>query len=107
MARSNIMTQNPTWGFWGAAGHNGYDVQMTWDACADALTTAFDLPSSDIRDLLDARFGRHLADDLSFIPGGPQSRKAVTRHLQMRLADAGWRRWFEASIKEVKAELAA
>ena len=50
-------------GFWGTAGRNGYDQQMTWEAACDALATAFDLTPERVRDLLDARFGR-LADDL-------------------------------------------
>jgi hypothetical protein len=55
-------TNNTDWGFWGTAGRNGYDQQMTWEAVSDALATAFDLTPEQVRELLDARFGRHLAE---------------------------------------------
>ena len=35
------------------------------EATSDALPSAFDLSSIEVRDLLDARFGRHLDDELS------------------------------------------
>ena len=65
-----LPTNNTEWGFWGTAGHSGYDQQMTWEAASNALATAFNLRPEQVRGLLDARFGRHLADDLSFIPAG-------------------------------------
>jgi hypothetical protein len=95
-----LPTNNTEWGFWGTAGRNGYDQQMTWEAASDALATAFNLTPEQVRDLLDARFGRHLADDLSLISGGPVSREAIENHLMMRLADRGWRKWFERAVRE-------
>ena len=94
---------NTEWGFWGTAGRNGYDQQMTCDAVSDALATAFDLTPEQVSDLLDARFGRHLADDLSLIPGGPVSTEAVEQHIMKRLADRGWRKWFERAVREVRS----
>ena len=96
-------TQNPGWGFWGAATRNGYDPQMTWDAAADALVTAFDLKDDEVRILLDARFGRHLADDLSFIAGGPATPEKIESQIMARLADRGWSKWFEYAVREAKA----
>jgi hypothetical protein len=96
-------TKNTEWGFWGAAGRSGYDQQMTSEAASDALATAFDLTPAQVRDLLDARFGRHLADDLSFIPGGPVSREAIEKHIMARLADRGWRKWFERAVRETRS----
>ena len=96
-------TNNTEWGFWGTAGHNGYDQQMTWEAASDALATAFNLTPERVRDLLDARFGRHLADDLSFIAGGPVSPEAVEHHIMKRLADRGWRKWFERAVREARS----
>lgn len=99
-------TQNPDWGFWGTATCNEYDTQMTWDAAADALATAFDLKSEEIRILLNARFGRHLADDLSFIDGGPVTADAVEHHIMMRLANRVWRKWFDAATQEARSAMA-
>ena len=96
-------TQNPDWGFSGTATRNGYEPQMTWDAAADAVATAFDLKDDEVRTLLDARFGRHLADDLSFISGGPATPEVIEHHIMARLADRGWRRWFETAVREARA----
>ena len=79
--RTILPTANEVWGLWGTAGHNGYDQEMTWEAASDALATAFNLNPEQVRNLLDARFGRHLADDLSFIPGGPVSREIIEQHI--------------------------
>jgi hypothetical protein len=101
--KTMLPTDNPAWGFWGTGERNGYDVAMAWQAVGDALATAFDLTPVEIRDLLDARFGRHLADDLSFIDGGPVSAQAIETHIMARLADRRWRRWVEQSIAEVRS----
>jgi hypothetical protein len=98
-----LPTKNTEWGFWGTAGRNGYDQQMSWEAACDALVTAFDLTPEQVRVLLDARFGRHLADDLSFILGGPASREAIEQHMMKRLADRGWRKWFERAVREARS----
>jgi hypothetical protein len=103
MTKTILPTANETWGFWGTCGHNGYDQAMAWEAASDALATAFDLKPEQVRDLLDARFGRHLADDLSFIPGGPVSREAIENHIMTRLADRRWRKWFEQAVREAKS----
>ena len=97
-----LPTNNTEWGFWGTAGRNGYDQQMTWEAVSDALATAFDLTPVQLRDLLDARFGRHVADDLSFILGGPVTGQAVEKHIMTRLADRGWSKWFERAVREAR-----
>jgi hypothetical protein len=76
---------------------------MTWNATSDALPTASDLTPEQVHDLLDARFGRHLADDLSFIPGGPVSGKAIEQHIMAGLADRCWRKWFEKAVHEARS----
>jgi hypothetical protein len=96
--KMTLPTNNTEWGFWGSAGRNSYDQQMTWEAVSDSLATAFDVTPEQLRDLLDARFGRHVADDLSFIQGGPVSPEAVEQHIMKRLADRGWRKWFERAV---------
>ena len=103
---SALATQNPDWGFWGTATRNGYDPQMTWNAAAEALATAFDLKNEEVHFLLDARFGRHLADDLSFISGGPVDSDAIELHIMGRLADRRWHKWFATAVREAKAAMA-
>jgi hypothetical protein len=102
MTTTILPTGNETWGFWGTSTANGYDAAMAWEAASDALATAFDLTPSQVRDLLDSRFGRHLADDLSFIEGGPVSPQAIETHIMTRLANRQWRRWFEQAVGEVR-----
>jgi hypothetical protein len=102
MPSHSLASNNEHWGFWGTAARNGYEVQLCWNAAADALATAFDLAPSEVRDLLDSRCGRHLADDLSFIQGGPVTAKAIEAHIRDRLAYHGWRKWFEAAIRDMK-----
>jgi hypothetical protein len=103
MTKTIRPTANEAWGFWGICGHNGYDQAMAWKAASDALATAFDLTPEQARDLLDARFARHLADDLSFIPGGPVSRKAIENDIMTRLSDRRWRKWFEQAVREARS----
>lgn len=97
-----LPTRNETRGFWGTCRHNGYDQPMAWEAASDALATAFDLSSEQVRDLLDMSFGRHLADDLSFIPSGPVSREAIENHIMTRLADHRWRGWAEKAVRDMR-----
>jgi hypothetical protein len=103
MAMTTILpTRNETWGFWGTCRHNGYDQPMAWEAASDALATAFDLSPEQVRDLLDTSFGRHLSDDLSFIPAGPVSREAIENHIMTRLADRPWRGWVEKAVRDIR-----
>ncbi len=102
-----MRTNNQEWGFWGTSKHNGYDAELTWDAASHFLAENFDLSPEQVRVVLDSRFGRHLADDLSFIKSeergianGPSSTKAIHKHLSNRIADKGWRDWFEKTIRE-------
>lgn len=91
-------TANQDWGFWGTSVRNGYDAELTWDTTSRFLATHFDLTAEQARDVLDARFGRHLADDLSFIDSGPETAEAITAHLTKRINDKGWRKHFEETI---------
>jgi hypothetical protein len=102
-----IATANEEWGFWGTSKQNGYDADLTWETTSHFLAKHFDLTPEQTRDVLDSRFGRHLADDLSFIKSeergiasGPSSEKAITRHLESRIADKGWRDSFENAIRQ-------
>jgi hypothetical protein len=100
MKNEPLPTNNEEWGFWGTSVSNGYDAAMTWDTASRFFAKTFNLTPEETRTLLDARFGRHLADDLSFINGGPATADAITSHLEKRNADKGWRRHFEKAIRE-------
>jgi hypothetical protein len=100
-------TSNQEWGFWGTSKHNGYDAELTWDTASHFLAENFDLSPEQTRNVLDSCFGRHLADDLSFIKSeergianGPSTAKAINKHLAIRIADKGWRDCFENAIQQ-------
>lgn len=95
-----LPTNNPEWGFWGTSIHNDYNALLCWDVVSQFFADTYQLNPEETRTLLDARFGRHLADDLSFIKNQPLSAEAITNHLNSRHADHGWRRYFEKSIRE-------
>lgn len=97
-----LPTNNSAFGFWGTSIVNGYDAPMAWDAASHVLAEAFSLTPEQTRDLLDARFGRHLSDDLSFIKGGPTTEQAITDHIKTRIADRKWRGYFLKAINETK-----
>jgi hypothetical protein len=97
-----LPTANIEWGFWGTSNHSGYDTPMAWDAASRVLAEAFKLSPEQTRDLLDARFGRHLADDLSFIKGGPTTAQEIIDHINCRLVDRKWRSTFDRAVREVK-----
>ncbi len=98
-----LPTENESYGFWGTSVANGYDVPMAWEAASRVLLEALNLTPEETRDLLDARFGRHLSDDLSFIRGGPTNEQAITDHIKMRIADRKWRGYFEKAICEIRS----
>lgn len=98
-----LPTENLSWGFWGTATHNGYDTAMAWDAASTVLQNIFKLTPEQTRDLLDARFGRHLADDLSFIAGGPTSAEKIIAHITERMKHRGWNKWVHKTLQEIRA----
>ena len=65
-------TQNREWGFFGTCVSNGHaDAEAAWDEAMATLTDPkgrFALNAEDARDLLDATWGRHLADDCTGLP---------------------------------------
>lgn len=95
-----LPTANAEWGFWGTAERNGYDVALTWNAASEFFIATFGLTTEQARDVLDARFGRHLADDLSFIKDA-LTVETIAAHLKLRITDAGWRKSFENAIRDV------
>lgn len=99
-----LATQNHEHGFWGTSKSNGYDVDMTWNAVSQILSSEFELTPEQTRDLLDSRFGRHLADDLSFIKEGPKTPGVIYEHIRERLQDLHWRDEYEEAVQFVKPE---
>lgn len=99
-----LATANKDWGLWGTSVHNDYDPQMTWEVVSRFLMAEFELTAEQTRDVLDARFGRHLADDLSHVRGIMSEDNIVT-HLKLRVADSGWRKSYEKSIHEVTGKV--
>jgi len=95
-----LPTNNDEFGCWGTSVSNGYDAALVWNTVSHFFTRTFDLAPDETRMLLDARFGRHLADDLSFIDGGLATAEAILAHLQKRNADKGWRKHYEKAIRE-------
>ena len=93
-----LPTANEEWGFWGTSTANGYDAELTWATTSKFLAKHFELTAEETRTVLDSRFGRHLADDLSFIKNGPTTEAAITAHLTKRIADTKWRASFESTI---------
>ncbi len=96
-----LPTNNPEWGFWGTCRHNGYDQDLAWTAASRFLAVTFKLKPERVRDLLDHRFGRHLADDLSFIPGGPATEESIAAHLAARFGQPAWRDWVRITLREI------
>ena len=95
-----LPTQNEEWGFFGTSKYLVADQAEAWNTTAAFFIKNFALTPEQARDLLDATFGRHLADDLSFIEG-EKTKLAISKHLEKRLADKGWRRDFENTIYKV------
>lgn len=95
-----LPTQNEEWGFWGTCKNIKCNQAKAWDAASRFFIKIFNLTPEQARELLDARFGRHLADDLTFIKGAINE-DSITKHLGQRYADNGWRKHFEKSIFDV------
>jgi len=99
-----LPTKNSEWGLWGTSQHNEYDTEMVWNAVSQILSSEFELTPEQTRDLLDTRFGRHLADDLSFIKGGPTTPGLIYEHIRERLQDEHWRDEYEEAVQGVKPQ---
>jgi hypothetical protein len=61
-----LPTENEAWGFWGTVRSNtGMDPTEAWLAASVAVMQALAVSPQAARELLDSRFGRHLADQVS------------------------------------------
>ncbi|MBI5121325.1 MAG: hypothetical protein HZA67_09990 [Rhodospirillales bacterium] len=98
-----LPTANSEWGFWGTSQRSGYEAELCWQVASRFLAETFKLKPEQTRDLLDHRFGRHLADDLSFIQCGPISEETIAKHLAARFAQPAWKNWVRITLREIKA----
>jgi hypothetical protein len=71
---------------------------------SEALALIFALKPTEVRDFLDSDAGRLLADDISFIEGGPTDTEAIEALIRARLGHLGWRRLYEQVISEIRAQ---
>jgi hypothetical protein len=95
-----IRTRNSEWGFYGTCVTNGHaDVDAAWAEAIEILTDTdgcFRLEAEVARDLLDAPWGRHLADE------------AVGSSFTDVIADlAADRRWMKSTLKITAAIILA
>jgi hypothetical protein len=102
--RTILPTKDPSSGFWAASERDGYEVQLVWAMASDALATIFALTPTEVRDFLDSHAGRLLADDISFIEGGPTNAEAIEVLIKARLDHLGWRRLYEQVISEIRTQ---
>jgi hypothetical protein len=102
--RTILPTKDPLSGFWAASERYGYEVQSVWAMASDALATIFALKPTEVRDFLDSHAGRLLADDISFIEGGPTSAEAIEALIKARLSHLGWRRLYEQAISDIRVQ---
>lgn len=87
-----ITTTNESWGFFGTLRSNGAtDAEAIFDDAARALMAKLGLTADEARDVLDAKVGRHLADQRR---AGESGKDLVERLLPRR----GWARNFRAAI---------
>lgn len=99
-----LASANPDAGLWGTSQLNGYDAPLVWRAVSRWLGLVYELAPDEIRDVLDSGFGRHLANDLSRIPGGPASDHAIEGYLAVRLPQRGWKPYLEQTVASLSEE---
>ncbi len=63
MANSTLPTANEAWGFYGTSGAFT-DADAAWAIAFPAVLVATEGTAEGVRDFLDSRHGRHLADDV-------------------------------------------
>ncbi len=85
---TNLPTTNTAWGFWGTIAHNA-DPAAAWPLAMAKVAEATGLPETAVRDFLDSRHGRHLADEVA-------NHLATGQELEAAIAAAvdtwmGWR----------------
>lgn len=87
-----ITTKNVSWGFYGTLVSNGAnDAARIFDAAARALVPKLGVTPDEARDILDAKVGRHMADQRL---AGESWRDLVER----LLARMGWAHDMRAAL---------
>jgi hypothetical protein len=104
--RTILPPNDETSGFWAGSERNDYEVEAVWAMASDALAAIFALTPTEVRAFLDSDAGRLLADDLSFIEGGPTSTEAIECLIKARLRHLGWRRLYKQVISEIRTHAA-
>lgn len=64
---TSLPSENTAWGFCGTIGRHGEDRKMAveaWPLASTAIAAATGCPATAVREFLDSRHGRHLADDV-------------------------------------------
>lgn len=61
---TTLPTRNPAWGFFGTIRHHA-DPDAAWPIAFEAVARATGASAEGVRDFLDARHGRHFADDVA------------------------------------------
>jgi hypothetical protein len=88
-----ITTRNASWGFFGTLRSNGAtDAEAIYDDAARAMMAKLGLTPDQARAVLDARIGRHMADQRR----DDESGKELVERL---LANRGWARDIRAAIR--------
>ena len=64
-ATETLRTNNETWGFYGTVcnADQGFDVDAAWTTAFALIKLATNGSDEGVRDFLDSRLGRHLADE--------------------------------------------
>ena len=57
-------TRNKAWGFFGTLSQAGADAHQGWTAASAMIACATDAAPEGVRDVLDSRHGRHVADEV-------------------------------------------
>ncbi len=60
---ATLPTSNPAFGFWGTIAQER-GPEDAWEHAMQAIATTTGCPNTAVRDFLDSRHGRHLADDV-------------------------------------------
>lgn len=84
---TSLATTNTAWGFWGTIARDA-DPAAAWPLALAEVAGATCLPATAVRDFLDSRHGRHLADEVT-------NQLAAGRDLEAAIetAVATWMGW--------------
>lgn len=90
-ATETLPTKNEEWGFYGTIKGSPKQRDRAFASACRHYMTVYGLDAIDARNLLDSRFGRHLADALT------------NPNTDLAWIDTNWGRWVRKSIAEAKA----